>query len=174
MSRRILMLAAVVAGAIFAAPAPAAPVLMSADWAKDACTAWNDDPVLTDKLVESGWVKNDKARGFKVMQVYRSDCGDRPTAELRVALKEGKAMCVYGGAPETGKLESDADYVMKATTPRWVEMGRGEYGPMAAMFFGRLGFEGPKMEAMGNMGPFANFLLLVGKVASDTGACPAK
>jgi hypothetical protein len=30
------------------------------------------------------------------------------------------------------------------------------------------------MEAMGNMGPFANFLLLVGKVPSETTACPAK
>ncbi len=44
---------------------------------------------------------------------------------------------------------------------------------MAAMMFGRLGFEGPKLEAMGNMGPFSNFLLLVGKVPSDSGACAA-
>jgi hypothetical protein len=28
------------------------------------------------------------------------------------------------------------------------------------------------MEAMGNMGPFSNFLLLVGKVESDTSSCP--
>jgi putative sterol carrier protein len=161
--------------AIFAgAAASAAPVLMSADWAKDACAAWNNDPVLTDKLAESGWVKNDGGRGFKVMQVYRSDCGDKPTAEMRIALKDGKAACVYGGAPETAKLDSGADYVMKAETVRWIEMGKGEYGPMSAMMFGRLGFDGPKMEAMGNMGPFGNFLLLVGKVPSETAACPAK
>ena len=54
--------------------------------------------MLTSKLAESGWVKNDRGRRFKVMQVYRTDCGDRPSAELRVALKDGKAMCVYGGA----------------------------------------------------------------------------
>jgi hypothetical protein len=30
------------------------------------------------------------------------------------------------------------------------------------------------LEAMGNMGPFENFLLLVGKVPSETGSCPAK
>ncbi len=159
---------------ILADPVAAAPVLMSADWAKEACEAWNKDPVLTDKLAESGWIKNDKGRGFKVMQVYRSDCGDMPTAELRVAQKDGKAMCVYGGAPETAKLDSDADYVMKAETMRWVEMGKGEYGPMRAMFLNRLGFEGPMMEAMGNMGPFENFLLLVGKVPGDTRSCPAK
>ena len=155
-------------------PVAAVPVLMSAEWAKDACEAWNKDPVLTDKLVESGWVKNDAGRGFKVMGVYRSDCGSTPTAELRVALKEGKAMCVYGGAPETAKLDSGADYVMKAETVRWVEMGKGEYGPMKAMIFGRLGFDGPMGEAMGNMGPFENFLLLVGKVPGETTSCPAK
>lgn len=27
---------------------------------------------------------------------------------------------------------------MWADTPRWVEMGKGEYGPMRAMFFQRL------------------------------------
>jgi putative sterol carrier protein len=157
-----------------AAPALAAPVLMSPEWGRDACGAWNMDPVLTDKLVESGWIKNDKGRGFKVMQVYRSDCGDRPSAELRVSLKDGKAICVYGGAAETAKLDSGADYVMYADTRRWLEMGKGEYGPMAAMMFGRLGFDGPKMEAMGNMGPFENFLLLVGKVPSEAGSCPAR
>jgi putative sterol carrier protein len=155
-------------------PVSAAPELMSADWAKDACAAWNSDPVLTDKLVESGWVKNDNGRGFKVMQLYRSDCVDKPTAEMRISLKDGKAMCVYGGAVDTRQLDTGSDYVMSAETSRWIEMGKGEYGPMKAMMLGRLGFEGPKMEAMGNMGPFENFLLLAGKVPSEAGACPAK
>jgi putative sterol carrier protein len=157
---------------ILGAPASAAPLLMSAEWAKDACAAWNNDPVLTDKLVDSGWVKNDQGRGFKVMQVYRSDCGDKPTAELRVSLKDGKAMCVFGGGLETQKLESGSDYVMNAETARWIEMGKGEYGPMGAMMLGRLKFSGPMLEAMGNMGPFENFLLLVGKVPGDVGSCP--
>jgi len=150
----------------------APPVLMSAEWGAAACTAWNADPVLTRDLVESGWIKNDGGRGFKVMQVFREDCGDAPSAELRVSLKDGQAHCVYGGAVQTTKLDSGADYVMFAETKRWLEMGRGEYGPMKAMTFGRLGFKGPKMEAMGNMGPFSNFLLLVGKVESDASSCP--
>jgi putative sterol carrier protein len=158
----------------FGATAAAAPVMMSAEWGKEACEAWNRDPVLTDKLVDSGWVKNDKGRGFKVMQVYRSDCGDKSTAELRVALKDGKATCVFGGAAETAKLDAGADYVMKAETSRWIEMGKGEYGPMRAMMLGRLGFSGPMVEAMGNMAPFENFLLLVGKVPADATVCPAK
>jgi putative sterol carrier protein len=81
-------------------------------------------------------------------------------------------MCVYGGAVEHKDLDSSADYEMRATTQRWQEMGAGEYGPMKAMMFGRLGFEGPRWEAMKNMGPFASFLLLVGKVESDTSTCP--
>jgi len=56
---------------------------------------------------------------------------------------------------------------------RWQEMGRGEYGPMRAMVFGRL-HEGPMLEAMGNMGPFESFLLLVGKVPGSTRACPGR
>jgi hypothetical protein len=37
---------------------------------------------------------------------------------------------------------------------------------------GRLHFSGPKLEAMGNMGPFSSFLRLVGKVPSDASRCP--
>ena len=164
---------AVALAAAVAGPAAAEPVLMSAEWAQAACLAWNGDAVLTDKLAESGWVKNDKGRGHKVMQLFRTDCGARPTAELRIASKDGKALCVYGGKVETAQLDAGADYVMSATTARWGEMGRGEYGPMKAMMFGRLEFSGPKMEAMGNMGPFENFLLLVGKVPGNTQTCPA-
>jgi len=156
-----------------AAPATAAePVLMAGDWGPAACEAWNADPVLTDELVGSGWIKNDKGRGFKVMQIFRTDCGESPTVELRVALVEGKARCVYGGPVETREADKGADYVMSAETRRWQEMGAGEYGPMRAMMLGRLKFKGPYGEAMGNMGPFKNFLLLVGKVPGGTAACP--
>lgn len=159
--------------ALLAAPALAQqPVLMSAEWAKAACDAWNADPILTERLVDTGWVKNDKGRGFKVMHLFRSDCGSGASAEMRIALKDGKAQCVYGGAVQTKALDVGADYLMSATTARWQEMGRGDYGPMRAMMFGRLEFAGPKMEAMGNMGPFGNFLLLVGKVAANGGTCP--
>jgi putative sterol carrier protein len=157
-----------VAGSAAAAP----PVMMSADWSAAACRAWNEDPVLTTKLVESEWIKNDAGRGFKVMQLYRNDCGEKATAELRVSLKDGKAMCVYGGKVETAKMNGDADYTMHAETKRWTEMGKGDYGPMKAMLLGRLLFDGPYGEAMKNMGPFESFLLLVGKVPSDTTACP--
>lgn len=161
-----------IAALLLAGSAGAEPVLMSGDWGPAACAAWNADPVLTTDLVESGWMKNDKDRGFKVMQVYRSDCGDQPTVELRVALVDGKATCIYGGTVETTALDKGADYLMYAQTQRWKEMGAGDYGPMKAMMLNRLKFKGPYGEAMGNMGPFKNFLLLVGKVDSDASICP--
>ena len=52
--------------------AHAAPVMMSAQWAKEACGAWNGDRVLTQGLAKSGWSKNDLGRGYKVIHVYRT------------------------------------------------------------------------------------------------------
>ena len=86
-------------------------------------------------------------------------------------IKDGKVICTHGGKAET-KLDSSADYLIWAETKRWQEMGKGEYGPKWAMFMQRLHFDGPMGEAMGNMGPFENFLLLVGKVPGDWNACP--
>jgi putative sterol carrier protein len=166
------LLGAVITGALASSGVAAQPVLMSEQWATAACAAWNNDPVLTDQLAESGWAQNDKGRGFKVMQLFRSDCGAKPSAEMRIARKDGKALCVYGGRVETAQLDLGADYVMSAETARWTEMGNGDYGPMRAMMFGRLHFQGPKMEAMSNMTPFENFLRLVGKVPGSTASCP--
>ncbi len=174
MTQRLIAATMIFAGALAALPAFAAPTLMSAEWAAEACKAWNKDPVLTEGLMKSEWVKNDIGRGFKVMQIYRSDCAESPRVEMRIASRDGRAACVYGGKAETAKLDSGADYVMHAETRRWKEMGAGEYGPMKAMLFARLQFEGPMGEAMGNMGPFENFLLLTGKVPGDTAQCPAK
>jgi putative sterol carrier protein len=167
--------AALLGTTLSAAPAyaqEAKPVAMSAPFTQAMCDAWNADATLTDKLVESGWIKNDAGRGFKLMQIYRSDCASSARIEMQIALKDDKALCVYGGAVRSTPLDGGADYLMWADTPRWREMGAGEYGPMKAMMFSRLNFAGPKMEAMGNMGPFENFLLLVGKVPGDWAACP--
>jgi len=153
--------------------ASAAPVMMSPEWAKEMCEAWNRDAALTGKLVESGWVRNDLGRGYKVMQIHRSDCRESARVELRVANKGGKAVCTYGGRAES-KLDASADYSMWSTTEYWREMGMGMYGPMRAMMFGRLKFDGPYGEAMSNMGPFESFLLLVGKVPGETTVCPGK
>jgi putative sterol carrier protein len=151
-----------------AQPAPA----MSASWAQAMCSAWNADATLTGKLVESGWMKNDGGRGFKTMQIWRADCQGSGRIEMRIALKDDRAQCVFGGVAGAQPLDPGADYRMWAETPRWREMGAGEYGPMRAMMFGRLNFEGPKLEAMSNMVPFERFLLLVGKIPGEWEGCP--
>ena len=166
-------IAAVAATACLAvAGAAQATPLMSDEWAAQACAQWNATPALVDELGGS-WVRNDGGKGFKLIHLYRSECGEATRRELRIAARDGKAVCVYGGRVEHTKLDTGVDYVMHATTAHWGEMGRGQYGPMRAMMFGALRFSGPKMEAMGVMGPFEQFLLLVGKVAGDTAACPA-
>lgn len=148
------------------------PVFMSAQWAEQACAAWNQDPVLTDKLKESGWVENHKDKDYKVMQIYREDCPNSPHVEMQIADKDGKALCVYGGVAKTAKLHLKADYQMWAKDKHWLRMGDGTDGPMKAMMLGRLNFEGPSFEAMSNMGPFSSFLRLTGKVPANRSSCP--
>lgn len=145
-------------------------VFMSADWAELACEAWNEDERLTGELGK--WMQNDLDRGFKIMQIYRRDCEDSPRVELRIEERDGSTQCVYGGAVKIEELSPKADYLMFADTQRWQEMGADKYGPMKAMMFGRLKFKGPKGEAMNNMGPFGNFLVLTGQVPSNADVCP--
>ena len=152
--------------------APAAPPMMSEEWARAACEAWNADPVLPVELHKSGWAENHKNRGYKRLRIVRTDCAGSPPVELRIEPKDGRASCVLGGRAQEPALDTDVEYAMSAETGRWQEMGRGEYGPMRAMMFGRLSFDGPMGEAMGNMGPFESFLLLVGKVPGAD-ACPS-
>lgn len=168
MTARALLLAA----ALCAAGAHAAPPLMSEEWARAACEAWNADPVLPLELHKSGWAANNKKRGFKRLRISRTDCASSAPVELRIEPREGRAHCTLGGKAAPAALDTDVEYAMTAETRRWQEMGRGEYGPMRAMMFGRLAFDGPMGEAMGNMGPFESFLLLVGKVPGAADACP--
>ena len=163
---------ALAALALIATTAHAAPAMMSAEWTAQACDAWNKDAVLTNGLGEK-WIKNDKDRGYKIIHLYRTECGDTTKVEMKIMSKDDEAQCVYGGAVQNAKMDHSVDYTMHATTERWDQMGAGEYGPMKAMMFGRLEFTGPKMEAMGVMGPFGAFLRLPGKIPGDK-ACPAK
>jgi putative sterol carrier protein len=145
-------------------------IFMSPEWASQACEAWNQDEILTGKLGK--WMQNDLDRGYKIMQIYRRDCQESSPVEMRIEDREGSTECVYGGAVTVEELDKKADYLMFADTNRWQEMGEGKYGPMKAMMFGRLKFKGPKGEAMGNMGPFGNFLVLTGQVPSNANVCP--
>ncbi len=166
---RTTLLSLLIAAGFAASAAQAAP-LMSAEWAAQACQYWNTNPALTTELAEK-WAKNDGGRGYKIVHMYRTDCGEASKVEMTITTTGGKTLCAYGGAIKHPTMNYDMDYLMHAETKRWREMGAGEYGPMRAMMFGRLKFDGPKGEAMKVMGPFEQFLLIPGKVAGDD-ACP--
>ena len=162
-----LLLSAVV-GSLVAAPAlafAAAPDFMSPEWAKDLCSAWNQNDTLTTKLAGS-WIKNNGGKGYKVMEISDSSMKSTPPVQLEIAPKDGKAECIYGGPIKVTDLNYNYDYKMWATTHDWHHMG----SPMMAMMFGRLNFKGPKMEAMENMGPFSEFLKLVKEVPATVPA----
>ena len=150
-----------------------AATFMDAQWASQMCKAWNNSD-LTAKLGGDSWAANNAGRGYKVIHLYREKCGDKSKVELEISDKDGKAHCSYGGAVKHAKLNSDVDYLMHATDEDWICMGEGSFGcgAMGAMTTGKLKFKGPKMEAMGVMGPFDGFLVLTGKVAGDKASCP--
>jgi putative sterol carrier protein len=164
-----LLVAALVLAATPAPTIASEQVMMSDTWAMGMCEAWNSEPGLTENLDK--WMSNDKGRGYKLMRIYRRDCPDSPWIEMKISKTDDGVVCVGSGWATDEEL-TGADYVMFADTPRWQEMGAGEYGPMKGMMTGRLKFEGPKFEAMRNMGPFTNFLLLAGKVPGSIDSCP--
>ena len=166
---RTILISLMATAGFIAGTASAAP-LMSADWANQACQYWNTNPALTTELAEK-WAKNDGGRGYKIIHMYRTDCGENTKVEMTISTATGKTLCTYAGPIKHAELNYDMDYKMHAETKRWHEMGAGEYGPMRAMMFGRLKFEGPKGEAMRVMGPFEQFLLIPGKVPGDD-SCP--
>ena len=146
---------------------------MDATWAKNTCDAWNKSSTLKSGLAE--WSTNNKDRGYKLIQIYRTQCGAKSKVQLNIVNKNGKAICTYGGKPDGKKADYDVDYIMNATDEDWTCMGKASFGcgAMGAMATGKLKFKGPKTEAMGVMGPFGSFLELTGKVAgTKSKTCP--
>ncbi|MBK5939429.1 sterol-binding protein [Halochromatium roseum] len=143
---------------------------MSNAWAKQACDAWNKSSTLTNELAD--WAKNDDDRGFKTIQMYRDKCGLGSKVELKISHKDGKAICTYGGAVTNSNPDYGVDYLMHATDENWTCMGEGKCKAAGSMMTGKLKFSGPKMEAMGVMGPFNAFLALTGSVGGDMNTCP--
>ncbi|HGG58766.1 MAG TPA: sterol-binding protein [Gammaproteobacteria bacterium] len=156
-----------------AAPLTSHAAFMDADWAKKACDAWNADATLTSKLGGDAWAAHDGGRGYKLIQIYREGCGEGSRIQLVIANQDGKARCVSGGAPDGKAFDKKYDYLMHATDDHWTCMGAGKFGcgAMGAMTTGKLKFTGPKMEAMGVMGPFNRFLKLTGQIGGEKGAC---
>ena len=168
--RRHLFAAALMFGAPLGASAGA---FMDAEWASGMCEAWNGSTELTEGL-GGDWSANNAGRGYKVIRLYRTDCGEDTAVQLTISDQEGKAVCTYGGAPSDEEMNYEVDYLMHATDEDWACMGKGSWGcgAMGAMMTGKLQFQGPKMEAMGVMGPFNEFLQLTDEVPGDMDACP--
>ncbi len=61
---------------------------------------------------------------------------------------------------------------MWAETPRGCERDAGTIRTLRAMTFRQPHAAAPKMKAMGNIGIFSNFLLLVGKGPRESSTCP--
>lgn len=155
---------------------------MDAVWAKQACAKWNNTSVLTSQLAQLPgdmfgdgykWISNDAGRGYKLIKIYRdgNNCGPNKAIQLTIAKKNDKAMCIYGGKPDGKKMNFSVDYVMHATDKNWTCMGTGSCGVMGSMMRGKLKFQGPKMEAMKVMVPFAAFLKLTGSVPGAKAVC---
>lgn len=149
---------------------------MDAAWAKKACDAWNKNATLTTELSGETWAANNADRGYKLIQMYRTECGAATKVQLNIEDKDGKAMCTYGGLPDKKAVNPKVDYVMHAKDKHWTCMGSGKFGcgAMGAMGTGKLKFKGPKGEAMSVMGPFGAFLKLAGAVPGEKGSdhCP--
>lgn len=149
---------------------------MDAAWAAQACQAWNSDATLTSGLFDTdgySWVKNDAKRGYKLIQMYRTTCGESSKVQLNIVVEGDKAICKFGGAPDGKAMDFNVDYLMHAKDTDWTCMGEGKFGcgAMGAMMSGKLNFKGPKMEAMKVMTPFESFLKLTGKVPGTKTEC---
>ncbi|MEE9333156.1 MAG: SCP2 sterol-binding domain-containing protein [Granulosicoccaceae bacterium] len=168
----VLFICALISPVLFAAE------FMDASWAALACKAWNNNDTLTQNLLRTSsrensysWMKNDADRGYKLIQIYRSNCGAKSAVQLNIAEQDGQAMCVYGGEPDGKNMNYSVDYVMHATDKNWTCMGTGDCGVMGSMMTRKLKFKGPKMEAMQVMGPFSAFLRLTGDIPGDKSEC---
>lgn len=150
-----------------------ADVFMDESWAKKACEAWNKSSVLTVDLATDDWMGNN-SRGYKLIQMYRTSCGQETMVQLKIEAKNNKATCTYGGLPDGQKLSKKVDYRLHASDKHWTEMGKGTYGPFKAMMFGYLNVQGPYDEAMYALTPFSEFLKLAGNVPGKKGenSCP--
>ncbi|MFP3158561.1 MAG: SCP2 sterol-binding domain-containing protein [Hydrogenobaculum sp.] len=142
-------------------------VMMDASYARELCSLWDQTPALVGMASSSSeW----REAPVRKLFLYRKDCSPSKQIELYIQNMNGKAECVYGGWAKDRRTGND--FLMYATTKHWIEMGRGDYGPMHAMIFGELSFSGPKFVAMANMGPFSKFLRLLGRIPAQTNVCP--
>jgi putative sterol carrier protein len=148
---------------------------MDASWAKKVCNKWNGNTMLNNQLA-GAWIANNAGRGYKLIQMYRTECGASSKIQLTIRNKGGQAICTYGGYPNNKGLNRAVDYVLHAKDKHWVCMGEGKFGcgAIGAMKTGKLQFSGPQAEMKQVIAPFSAFLSLVGQTSGSKGVdhCP--
>lgn len=151
---------------------------MDANWAKKICNQWNKSHTLSKQLAGDAWVANNAGRGYKLIYMYRSECGASSKVQLTIQDQDGKAVCSYGGLPDGKSLNSKVDYVLHAKDKHWSCMGAGKFGcgVAGAISTGKLKLSGPKAEAKSVINPFGSFLKLAGQIPGNKGKehCPSK
>jgi len=149
---------------------------MDTSWAQNLCSQWNKNATLSQQLGGATWVDNNAGRGYKLIQLYRTECGSSTKIQITIKNQKGKAICTYGGKPNSKTLNSKVDYVMHAKDKHWTCIGAGKFGCGAAgaLSTGKLQLKGPIGEAKRVMQPFSTFLKLVGQVPGKKGVehCP--
>jgi hypothetical protein len=70
--------------ALLALPFTANAGFMDADWAKKACDGWNNNATLTNELGGDEWAANDGGRGYKLIQMYRDECGADSKVQINI------------------------------------------------------------------------------------------
>jgi hypothetical protein len=118
---RNLVPATAVPAVAFSAGAQSA-TFMDGNWASDLCKAWNDSETLTNKLGGKSWAANNAGRGYKIIQLYRSKCGEKSKVERDIADKNGKAVCTYGGPVKHADLNYDVDYLVSERKPHFIRL----------------------------------------------------
>ena len=149
---------------------------MDAGWAKKVCNKWNTNNILSQQLAGS-WIANDAARGYKLIQMYRTECGASSKIQLTIQSKGGRALCTYGGYPNNKRFNVSVDYLLHAKDKHWICMGEGKFGcgAMGAIKTGKLKFKGSQVEMKQVIEPFSTFLNLVGQISGNRGIdhCPS-
>jgi len=73
--------------------------MMSTEWTAQACDAWNKDATLTNGLGRQSGSRMTRAAATRSFTCIARDCGEGgPRPRMKIVPKDGKAMCVYGGA----------------------------------------------------------------------------
>jgi len=116
---------ALAALAVFTTASHAAPAMDVREWTAQACDYWNKEPILMDGLGDK-WIKNNSNRGYKIIHLYRTDCGEATQTEMKIVPRTARPCAPMAVRCRIRKWTMRPTTPWHATTERWNEMGAGE------------------------------------------------